>query len=212
MKLYIVRHGQTDWNIIKRLQGQSDIDLNANGIAQATAASATLKNVHFDMVYSSPLCRAVHTTELLLGDRKLPINTDERLREMCFGVNEGLLPEERTEGCSVFFTQPELYVPAEGAESIEELYARTGSFLDEIICPLSLAHPDYTVLLVGHGALNRSLVQHLLHLEKKDFWSDSYLSNLYAAIFDIRDHEYTMLEDFHPLIPAGSISKVPLPN
>ena len=98
MKLYIVRHGETDWNNEKKLQGRSDVPLNDYGRELAYITAEALKDVSYDAIYSSPLIRAYETATILKGDRDIDIIKDERLREMCFGEYEGKhtagLPQE----------------------------------------------------------------------------------------------------------------------
>ena len=114
MILYIVRHGQTKWNVQKRLQGASDTDLNENGIALAKVTGEALKEVPFSCCFTSPLKRARETAELVLGERKniVPVYPDDRIREISFGVWEGqdstLLPQEMLDN---FFHHPEKYQP-----------------------------------------------------------------------------------------------------
>ena len=73
---YIFRHGQTDYNVEKRVQSFLDIPLNSNGIAQAQALAKNLSNVQFDCIYSSTLSRAFDTAKIVLGDREVKIITD----------------------------------------------------------------------------------------------------------------------------------------
>ena len=89
--LYIVRHGETEWNKIGRYQGITNVPLNENGIAQAKACGNALKDIHFDRILSSDLSRALVTAETIRGNRQLEIKTDERLREINFGDWEKLL-------------------------------------------------------------------------------------------------------------------------
>ena len=117
MILYIVRHGQTKWNVQKRLQGASDTDLNENGIALAKVTGEALKEVPFSCCFTSPLKRARETAELVLGERKnlVPVYPDDRIREISFGVWEGqdstLLPQEMLDN---FFHHPEKISAAPG--------------------------------------------------------------------------------------------------
>ena len=87
--LYIIRHGLTDWNVAHRLQGQTDTDLNEDGIRMAHEAASEYKVIHFDVCYCSPLKRARMTAEILLEGRDVPIIIDDRLKEMSFGIYEG---------------------------------------------------------------------------------------------------------------------------
>ena len=87
--LYIMRHGKTEWNELRKLQGQTDIPLNEEGCLMAQAAHDKYINVHFDLCFSSPLKRAAQTAEILLNGRDVPIIADDRLKEMSFGEYEG---------------------------------------------------------------------------------------------------------------------------
>ena len=85
MKLYLIRHGETDWNRVRRLQGQADIPLNEFGRSLAQKTAAGLKDVPFDLCISSRLKRAYETAEIILDGREVPIITDDRIIEMAFG-------------------------------------------------------------------------------------------------------------------------------
>ena len=99
MKLYLIRLGETDWNIVKRLQGSTDIPLNENGEAIAKETCRAMNDIHFDIIYTSPLKRAYRTAELVKGERDIPLLIDERLREISFGDYEGLI--SKSEGYSI---------------------------------------------------------------------------------------------------------------
>lgn len=170
--LYIIRHGRTDWNDKHKLQGRTDIPLNDEGRKMAENARAEYAQVHFDVCYCSPLIRAKETAEILLRGRNIPIIADERLEEMCFGVCEGMENCFDDPGCPILplFREPEKYVkPVEGGESLEHLFARTGEFLSEVVDPLLEQGKD--ILIVGHGAMNSSIVCQILGLPVEQFWS-----------------------------------------
>ena len=76
MRIYLMRHGETDWNKARRLQGQSDVPLNEFGIELAIKTAEGLKNVDFDAAFSSPLKRALVTAQTVLGDREVPLVTE----------------------------------------------------------------------------------------------------------------------------------------
>ena len=87
--LYIMRHGKTDWNVLHKLQGHTDIPLNEEGRRMAEAAREQYKDINFDVCYCSPLIRARETAQIFLEGREVPIICDDRLMEMSFGVYEG---------------------------------------------------------------------------------------------------------------------------
>jgi 2,3-bisphosphoglycerate-dependent phosphoglycerate mutase len=93
-ELLIIRHGQTAWNKMKRLQGHSDIPLNEKGELQAIALGETLKSEPLDAIIASDMQRAVKTAEEIAKWHRLPVKIDSDLRERCYGAFEGLHPEE----------------------------------------------------------------------------------------------------------------------
>ena len=170
--LYIMRHGITDWNKKHKLQGRTDIPLNDEGRKMAKAAAGEYKDIHFDICYCSPLIRARETAQIMLDGRNIPIITDERLSEMCFGVYEGLENSFDIPDCPInmLFYHPEKYTtPAEGAESLEELFARTGEFLNDAVFEQVKSGKD--ILIVGHGAMNCGIVCQIKNLPLEKFWS-----------------------------------------
>ncbi|MBR5896615.1 MAG: histidine phosphatase family protein [Lachnospiraceae bacterium] len=197
MKLYIIRHGETDWNKVKRIQGNTDIPLNAYGEELARITAEGLKDTRFDYIFSSPLKRAYKTAEIIRGTRPIEIVTDDRLVEMSFGSYEGTTKDERPADCELgtFFKHPELYVPDNDAETIDSIVARAGEFLDEKVYPLESVNPDCNILIAGHGALNKALMTCLIHLERKDYWGGAVQKNCSIAIYDIMDGQATLLED-----------------
>ena len=170
--LYIIRHGKTDWNALHRLQGRTDVPLNDEGRRMAEEAREAYRDVHFDICFCSPLSRARETAEILLRGRDVPVLTDDRLAEMGFGSYEGLENSFQIPDCpiNVLFRSPEKYdSPPGGAESLDELFERTGAFLRERAEPLLKEGKD--VLIVGHGAMNSSIVCQVRQLPRAQFWS-----------------------------------------
>lgn len=170
--LYIMRHGITDWNIAKKLQGRTDIPLNDEGRRMAIDAGKKYADINFDICYCSPLERARETAQLFLKGRDVPIIYDDRLIEMCFGVFEGVANSFKIPDCpvNVFFKNPELYKGVDGGETMEELFERTGDFLENVAYPLSEEGKD--ILIVGHGAMNSSIVCQVKELPIEKFWDE----------------------------------------
>ena len=191
MKIYLVRHGETDWNQAGLLQGQADIALNAQGLEQAREAAERLKEVPFDIAFCSPLIRAKRTAETIIGDRKITLTTDERLRELNFGPWEGVDIRTIKDAASQPFTNPGSYIPPEGAESFAQLYKRSGEFVDQVLLPLEGIYE--TVLVVAHGGVNRSILNPVLNIPVDDFWR-MHMGNCATAIFDCTDGKLSMLE------------------
>lgn len=170
--LYIMRHGQTAWNKLYKLQGQTDIPLDDEGREMAYEAAEMYKDVHFDVCYCSPLSRAAQTAEIVLGDRKIQTIYDDRLMEMNFGIYEGLEKYNEVKDCpvNVLFSDPANYAGVENGESIDDLFKRSKGFIDEVIMPLLEQNKD--VVIVAHGALNSSIICQMRGLDKSHFWDE----------------------------------------
>ena len=191
MKIYLVRHGETDWNQAGLLQGQTDIALNAQGLEQAREAAERLKEVPFEIAFCSPLIRAKRTAETIIGDRKITLTTDERLRELNFGPWEGVDIRSIKDAASQPFTNPGSYIPPVGAESFAQLYKRSGEFVDQVLLPLEGTYE--TVLVVAHGGVSRSILNPVLNIPVDDFWR-VHMGNCATAILDCTDGKLSMLE------------------
>lgn len=141
MRMYITRHGQTDWNIDHRLQGQSDIPLNDTGRAQARTCGEALKSAGIELIITSPLSRARETAEIIreyIGD--IPIICDELLLERSFG---------KLEGQCMYVSEAESH-PAEcGVEPKETALGRIREAMENY----RRKYPDRTILVVTHGGV-----------------------------------------------------------
>lgn len=188
MRLYMIRHGETQWNVSRRFQGRSDIPLNDEGRRLARITAEALAEVPFARIYTSPLKRARETAELIKGEHDIPVILDERIIEIGFGVYEGLccgkdnynIPDPEFMN---FFDKPEAYKPPEGAESIEELKARTADFLQEIVHNKDMEND--TILVSTHGAALRGLLSSINNIGIEDFWKGGVHKNCAVTIVDV---------------------------
>ena len=138
MKLYLIRHGETDWNKEFKIQGSSDIELNEYGRELAFITREGLRHIPFDIAYTSPLKRAKETAEIILGGRNIPLYEDKRVQEACFGSFEGATLKElreRQDPFLKFFDAPEEFKKIEGCETHEEVIARSSDFFNDMILP-----------------------------------------------------------------------------
>lgn len=193
MILYMIRHGETDWNVERRLQGMTDIPLNANGIRVAELTREGLRDVKFDVAFSSPLSRAKETAEIILEGRDVDIIVDERIREVGFGEFEGTDSREFSEGIKLFFTQPECFVATNGAESYESLLERERSFWNDLC-----ANPKYqesTILLATHGAALNGLLCVIKGKQIADFWKCGLHKNCGMTIVEVKDGKSEILQE-----------------
>lgn len=197
MQLYIVRHGQTDWNKVRKLQGLTDIQLNENGRQVAIDLGDKLEQegVTFDEIFSSPLIRAYETACLIRGRQNVPITRDERIREISFGEAEGMdyetwMREDNPQ--RAFFTEPHKYIPPQDGETIEEVQARGREFIQEVIEPLY--GQAKRVMIVAHGAMNKGLMCYLENNDVEHFWGDGLQNNCEASIFEYDGQVWTKLK------------------
>lgn len=195
MEIYIIRHGKTPWNVDRLLQGGTDVELNEDGRDLAIKTGQGLKDIHFDKIYSSPLKRALETAELIRGNRDIPIETDDRLREISFGSREGeramAVKDNPNDPFYFFFHAPEKYDPLDG-ESFQSIMERTKSFLTEVVEPLQDKYER--IMIVGHGAMNKGLMCHILNHGIEDYWSGDLQKNCAFTIVELTDNEYKLVE------------------
>ena len=201
MKMHIKRHGQTPWNARKCLQGRSDVDLNENGIYLAELTGKALRDVTFDMAFTSPLIRAKHTAQCILAGRKVPIIEDERLIEISFGIYEGCcyaeenrqVPQQWIEN---FFHAPQDYVAAPGGESLDDVEKRTRNFMEDICSRKELQ--DKTILVSTHGCALRGLLNSIRESNREDYWHGGVSKNCAVSIVTCnRGEKPVLVEENH---------------
>ena len=167
----VIRHGQTDWNLHGRMQGQiKDVPLNATGLAQAQDAAALLEAQNFDLIVASPLDRAYETAQIIAARKKVDIICDDRLIERSWGKAEGLRRAELDhQDPATFFTPDgrmdwwikDARQPA-GSESLNELADRATSAVTEHLT----RQAPRRLLFVTHGAWLRALFYRLAGLDR----------------------------------------------
>ena len=164
MILYLLRHGQTDWNVKGRVQGWTDTLINDVGIEQARLAAQKLKRYDIETIYSSDLKRAKKTADIVSGYLDLPVHYTKRLREINFGKAEGV---KKTDLVAKFphispafndTNNPERYeVKYPNGESIGEVQQRFMKFINKLY-----ADGRQNVLIVTHGMLVRIFTEFCL--------------------------------------------------
>ncbi len=197
MMLYLLRHGQTDWNATRHLQGQVDVPLNARGRSLAEQTAIALRDIPFDRCITSPLGRAKETAEIILKGRDIPIQTDERIMEISFGALEGgccskegwNVPEE----FRLFFTDPEHYHAPEGGEDFHDMHRRLSDFLDWIFHEPAFASEQ--ILISTHGAALAGLLNCIRKDPLKDYWGGGVSHNCGVSTVEVRDAAATILAE-----------------
>lgn len=147
MEIIFVRHGQTDWNLQHKIQGRTDIELNQIGINQAIETAEKLKFTDIDLIISSPLKRALQTAEIIAGERNIPIITDERIAERCFGEFERMMDTAFDEKEFWSYSKNKKY---EKAECIKDFFHRIYGFIDE----LKEKYEYKRILIASHGGVS----------------------------------------------------------
>lgn len=196
MKIYIIRHGETDANKEGFLQGCSNWPLNEDGIKLAKLTGENMKPLKFDACISSPLDRASKTAELVLkySGNDIDIQYDDRLKEFNMGIYEG----KRIKGDNIeipldviekFTKNVFLCDKFENGEDPLQLCQRTQAFLKELI------NLDYeSVLLSTHGCALRAMLN-MLYEDKQDFWQGHVPYNCSVSIVEANDGKMKLIEN-----------------
>ena len=150
-KVFLVRHGATDWNIEKRAQGHADIELNDAGRKQAAAAATELAHSDVAAVYSSDLKRAYDTAAAIAGAHGLEVTVDPDFREIDQGEWEGLTTDEIRTRWPDLWGPNRHYNARPGGESPQQVKERSMRALAKAVA----AHPDETIVVVSHGGTIR---------------------------------------------------------
>lgn len=188
MKLYLIRHGETNWNKVHRIQGSSDIELNEYGRELAFVTREGLRHISFDMAYTSPLKRAKETGEIILGGRNVPLFEDSRIQEACFGKFEGASLQElhdRQDPFLKFFDAPKEFKPVEGCETHMDVIKRSSEFFNDVILPNEQKYQNVAVF--SHGAWIHSLLTYIYKRDIDEFWHAPRQENCGVTTIEITD-------------------------
>lgn len=168
-RFILIRHGETDWNIEGRWQGQADVPLNKCGREQAIRTARALAGMEITAIYSSDLSRARETAEVLASVTKLKVQFDVRLREIHQGEWQGLLASEIQARYPEAFQQRMtdlISVTPPGGETASQVMVRILSAIKEI----RQMHPGETVAVVSHGFAIACLLAHYQNLSIEKVW------------------------------------------
>lgn len=178
LRLFLIRHGQTEWNTNGRYQGQSDIPLTARGIEQAKALAANFEQTYLggkklDAIYSSDLQRARRTAELVAEPLGLPVEIDPDFRELSFGDWEGLTHAQIAagweEGIKNFFQHPNLLNIPHG-ETFQQLQDRAVRGIRRIEAKYLAKGEEHYVAVFCHGAVLRAMLAYFLGMPLANVW------------------------------------------
>lgn len=191
-EIYLVRHGQTEWNLEKRYQGAGDSPLTALGIKQAKALCKHIKDIHFDTIYCSPRGRAQETAKIIKGSRSIEIITVDDFQEINVGRYEGKLYEEmKNENPELyhgFWESPDQFLPENG-ESFADVGNRTYPALLKIV----EKHPGERILVVSHAVAIKSILNKITGLPLNRFWENK-LFQTSLSIVEFDKEEFSILK------------------
>ncbi len=195
-KLTLIRHGETEWNAKRRIQGQLDTPLSAVGRAQAEAVALRFRNETIGILVSSDLSRAKQTMQPIANGHRLEVLHDSRLRERKLGVLEGLYYAEAQEKMPQLldvFQSRQIDAPIEGGESLREFAARVTDFLTQTASTYSGKH----IVAVTHGGVV-GIVCRLAKGCPLDAPQDSPIHNTSVRTFHVDGSEIRLLDEADP--------------
>ena len=197
LKLYIVRHGETEWNVIKRFQGQLNTPLTEKGIKKLKETGKKLENVLFDEVYTSELGRTVASAEIILNEnrgyrnKKRELKKLAELNEVYFGVWQGLTYEEvflkyPEEGNNYFYDVKNYKAENVEAENLKDALER---FLKGINKILNI-HKSGNILVVTHGTVFEMFINYVENKSIFDIDERTLMGNGDYKIFSYKDGKF----------------------
>jgi probable phosphoglycerate mutase len=185
IKLYLVRHGQTLWNLEGRLQGWKDSSLTNHGINQAKKAKKALEHIQFDALYSSDRGRTLQTATIITDDEK-KIRKSSGLREMSFGEWEGQLIEDvkdkYSENYWALFNAADKYISI-GGEDYQSLKNRVIPEINKII----EENQGENILIVSHALTIKTILSHFENRSLSAFWDAPFIEGGSISLIEITD-------------------------
>jgi alpha-ribazole phosphatase len=169
-KVIFIRHGQTEWNVTGRYQGQSDVQLSEEGRQQAVKLAENFPVDKVDAIYASDLQRAMVTAETIAKQFGLSVQAEPAFRELSFGDWEGLTYQQivdKWEDAMANFLQHPDILEIPGGESFPAVQQRAMKRLNELI----EKHDGQTIVVVAHGAVLRTMLTAALHMPLQYLWS-----------------------------------------
>ena len=197
LKLYIVRHGETEWNVIKRFQGQLNTPLTEKGMEKLRKTGKKLENVLFDEVYTSELGRTVASAEIILNENngyknnKLELQKLAELNEVYFGVWQGLTYEEvflkyPEEGNNYFYNVKNYKAENVEAEKLEDALERFLKGINKILD----SHESGNILVVTHGTVFEMFMNYVANNSIFDIDERTLMGNGDYKIFSYEDGKF----------------------
>jgi len=194
MRVYLTRHGQTEWNLAGRMQGRLNSNLTQLGEDQAKWLGKRLESTPIDIICSSSSGRAYDTAKLIKGDRSIDIECYDDLQEVYLADWQGMshddIEAQHGNQFNYYWREPEKFQP-EGKESFEALIKRGSQVFNEII----KIHEGKDILIVSHGVLLKAIFAYIKSLEIKEFWSGPFMQSTCLNVLEVENGKVTILEE-----------------
>lgn len=208
LKIHFVRHGQTQWNVIKKLQGHLNSSLTEEGVEQTKLLYEKLKYINFNKIYTSPQGRAFHTARILKGEKNTEILELPEVMEMGFGDVEGLekekFKEKYPEAFMNLWTDVIKYDPSDfSGESFLELEKRAIEGMKRLI----EENKTGNIMVVSHGMILKVIFGYVLGHSLDKFWIDPVPQNTSVTTISYIDGKFKM-EDFSNVDHLGDIEEI----
>jgi alpha-ribazole phosphatase/probable phosphoglycerate mutase len=196
-RIYLVRHGETEWNASLKYQGQTDVPLSGKGRQQADLLGKRLDALEIEGFYSSNLIRAYDTAMIISQHHNQEIVKLPELKELNFGLWEGMnfneIKSKYPEEINMLWEKP-LHTRVPGGETIDEMIKRTVKAVKTIV----KSHNKGNIVLVSHGGVIRSIVGTVLGMDMNNYWR-LRLDNACLNIIDFPELDKGILMLFNDL-------------
>ncbi|TWT00138.1 histidine phosphatase family protein [Planomicrobium sp. CPCC 101079] len=192
LTLYITRHGETEWNTQKKMQGWQDSPLTENGIENALCLRDRMNPIPLDIIYASPSGRTRKTANLIRGNRSIPILLNDNLKEINMGTWEGktllAIQEEEPAAFYAFWNAPNDYV-SNGGESFYETVER----VREVLKQIEHKYPSGNVLIVTHSVVIKCLFTIFNNNGIENLWDPPFIEDTSLTIVEKSDEGYQLI-------------------
>lgn len=192
LEIYLTRHGETEWNTVRRMQGQGDSPLTELGIRQAEWLGHRLKGKTFICIYTSPLGRARETAEILNKTLQTTIIEDKRLMEIFLGDWEGRLLEDidkdHPEENKAFWKNPVEFTMVD-KEDFDDVRKRASEFFETLL----QKHGSGKVLVVAHAIVLKGMLNYIQGKTLEDYWTGKHLLPTSLTKINVIDNRYSLI-------------------
>lgn len=191
MKIYLIRHGQSEWNVQNRLQGSSDSALTEKGMNDSQKLSNYIEEekIEIDQIYTSKNWRAIETAKIIRADKKKEIITKDALREMNSGSWQGMtweeIKERHPEEYFSYWNQPALYRADNKGEDFRAVSKRAINFIQKLI----QYNKSKNILIVSHGVTLKAVLNYYQNRRINNFWDKPLLQGTALNLIKIERKE-----------------------